>query len=47
MTDSKYDSPCHPDTKLYLDRWDMLVCACGMVYHNPDDQTVTDGKSRR
>ena len=42
MTDSTYTSPCHDDTKLYLDRYQMLVCACGAVYHNPDDPTPTN-----
>lgn len=36
MTDSSYDSPCHPDVKLYEHRLGMeLICACGRAYTNP------------
>ncbi len=45
LTDSKYDSPCHPDTKLYAHRLGMeLICACGRAFTNPDCQTVVNSK---
>lgn len=47
MTDSKYISPCHPDTKLYAHPLGMeLICACGQAYNNPDCDIVVDGKNR-
>lgn len=47
MTDSKYTSPCHPEVRLYEDRYRVLQCpGCGRAYDNPDDDTVTDGKNR-
>ena len=44
MTDSNYDSPCHPDTTLYRDRYGYLICACGRAYHDPDYNITVNGK---
>lgn len=48
MTDSRFQSPCHPEIVLYKDGYGLLQCAgCGRAYNDPDDQTVTDGKNQR
>ena len=48
MTDSRFTSPCHPEVRLYEDKYHILQCpGCGRAYNNPDDQTVTDGRTKR